>query len=85
MADGREDSVALIRADFETLKARLKASADELEPDRYDAITARIVAGDEATIRERIAQRRGSHRIERALEEIERRLTGAEERGRDRT
>jgi hypothetical protein len=79
------DSFAKVREDFEALKAKLKASADQLEPERYDEITARIVALDEATIKEQIARRRGSYRIERMMAEIEGRLCAAEEHERDRT
>lgn len=80
-----DDSIARVRADFEALKAKLKASADQLDPERYDAITAQIVALDEATITERIAQRRASLRIQRMMVEIEGRLQAAEERDRERT
>ena len=80
-----DDNLTRVRADFDALKAKLKASADQLEPERYDAITARILEGDETTIRERIALRRGSYRVEQMMAAIERRLQVAEERERERT
>lgn len=74
------DSFMKVRADFEALKSKLKASSDDLDPEHYDRLTAKLVAHDEATIRQIIEKRRGSHRIERAMAEIERRLAAAEER-----
>lgn len=79
-----DDDIAKVRADFETLKAKLRASVDQLEPERYDQITAKLVALDEGAIKDLIAKRRGSHRVERLMGEIERRLGAVEESGRER-
>ncbi len=80
-----KDSVARIRAEFNALKAKLKASAEELDPERYDRVTAAILAFDETVIRQQIKQRYGSVRIARMMQDIERRLDAAEERERERT
>lgn len=79
-----DEDIAKVRADFEALKAKLKTSVDQLEPERYDRITAKLVALDQDAIRELIAKRRGSHRVERLIGEIEHRLEAAEENGRER-
>ena len=78
------DDIAHVRADFNALKAKLKASVDQLDPERYDRVTAKLVALDETAIRDVIAKRKGSQRVERLMAEIERRLVVAEEQGRDR-
>ena len=79
------DDIARVRADFDALKAKLKASADQLDPERYDQVTARLVALDEVAIRDVIAKRKGSHKIARLMADIEQRLDVAEGRERERT
>ena len=80
-----EESIHRIRADFEALKAKLKVSADKLDTERYERITAEILELDETVIKRQIEQRRGSYRVAKLMAELEIRLSAAEELIRDRT